>query len=116
MENETNKNIQIALDLYKKGEYQNAINAFETLLQTDKNNPNILNNIGLCYMKLSDDKMACEYFIRALSFNHKAVQTYINLSDVYYRNANIVEGINPLENAVTLLPNEIALKHYLSRF
>ena len=51
-----------------------------------------------------------------MSFNPKSVQTYINLADVYYRNKNIVEAINLLENGVTLMPQEIALKHYLSRF
>ena len=116
MENETNKDLDLALDLFKKSDYEKAIEAFNRLLDTDKNNPNILNNIGLCYMKLGEDEKASEYFIKALSFNPKAVQTYINLSDVYYRNNNIVEGINLLENAVTLLPDEIALKHYLSRF
>ena len=116
MENETNKEIEQALDLFKKAEYQKAIDAFNALLEKDKNNPNILNNIGLCYMKLGEDEKSSEYFIKALSFNPKAVQTYINLSDVYYRNNNIVEGINLLENGVTLMPDEIALKHYLSRF
>ena len=108
--------IENALDLYKKGEYEKAIAAFSDLLENDKNNPNILNNIGLCYMKLADDENASEYFIKSLSFNPKAVQTYINLSDVYYRNNNMIDGINLLENAVTLMPGEIALKHYLSRF
>lgn len=115
MENE-NKEIDLALELYKKADYKKAIETFSILNEKDKNNPNILNNIGLCYMKLSDDERASEYFIKALSFNPKSVQTYINLSDVYYRNNNIVEGINLLENGVTLMPNEIALKHYLSRF
>jgi len=116
MENETNKDLERALELFKKADYEKAIDSFNRLLETDKNNPNILNNIGLCYMKLSDDEKASEYFIKALSFNPKAVQTYINLSDVYYRNNNIIEGINLLENGVTLMPKEIALKHYLSRF
>ena len=115
MENE-NKDIEQALDLFKKAEYKQAIDAFNKLLEKDNNNPNILNNIGLCYMKLAEDEKASEYFIKALSFNPKAVQTYINLADVYYRNDNIIEGINLLENGVTLMPDEIALKHYLSRF
>lgn len=111
-----NKEIEQALELFKKAEYEKAIAAFNKLLETDNNNPNILNNIGLCYMKLADDERASGYFIKALSFNPKAVQTYINLADVYYRNNNIIEGINLLENGVTLMPDEIALKHYLSRF
>ena len=116
MENETNKELQDALECFKKQEYEKAIDAFLKVLDEDKNNPNIMNNIGLCYAKLYKDDLAIEYFMKALSFNPKSVQTYINLSDVYYRNKNIIDAINLLENGVTLMPKEIALKHYLSRF
>lgn len=116
MENEINADIQTALDYFKASEYENAAEAFLKALEEDKNNPNILNNIGLCYSKLAKDDLATEYFIKALSFNSKSVQTYINLADVYFRNKNIIDAINLLENAVTLMPQEIALKHYLSRF
>lgn len=116
MENKINDDLQLALDSFKAGEYEKAIDAFKLVLQKDNNNPNVLNNIGLCYSKLAKDDLGSEYFIKALSFNPKSVQTYINLADVYYRNKNIIEAINLLENGVTLMPQEIALKHYLSRF
>ena len=116
MENEINTEIQTALDYFKAAEYDKAAEAFLKAIESDKNNPNILNNIGLCYSKLAKDDLAIEYFIKTLSFNSKSVQTYINLADVYFRNKNIIDAINLLENAVTLMPNEIALKHYLSRF
>ena len=116
MENEINNDLQQALDSFKASDYDKALEAFLKVLEQDKNNSNLLNNIGLCYAKLAQDDMAIEYFLKALSFNPKAVQTYINLADVYYRNKHIVEAINSLENGVTLMPQEIALKHYLSRF
>lgn len=116
MENEININLQQALDAFKATDYEKAVESFLKVLEEDKNNPNILNNIGLCYAKLAKDDLAIEYFLKALSFNPKSVQTYINLADVYYRNKNIIKAINLLENGVTLMPQEIALKHYLSRF
>ena len=116
MENEININLQQALDAFKTTDYEKAVESFLKVLEEDKNNPNILNNIGLCYAKLAKDDLAIKYFLKTLSFNPKSVQTYINLSDVYYRNKNIIEAINLLENGVTLMPQEIALKHYLSRF
>lgn len=116
MENEINNDLQQALDAFKAGDYEKALASFIIVSEQDKNNPNLLNNIGLCYSKLAKDDLACEYFIKALSVNPKAVQTYINLSDVYFRNKNIIDAINLLENGVTLMPREIALKHYLSRF
>jgi len=116
MENKINIDLQQALDSFKAGDYEKAIDAFKLVLEQDKNNPNVLNNIGLCYSKLAQDDLASEYFIKTLSFNPNSVQTYINLADVYYRNKNIVEAINLLENGVTIMPQEIALRHYLSRF
>lgn len=116
MENEINKDVQAALDFYKKGDYDKALDLFLKVSEQDVDNPNLLNNIGLCYAKQAKDDKASEYFIKALSFNSKSVQTYINLADVYFRNKNIVEAINLLENGVTFLPDEIALKHYLARF
>lgn len=116
MENKINDDLQFALDSFKAGDYEKAIEAFNLVLENDNNNPNVLNNIGLCYSKLAKDDLASEYFIKTLSFNPKSVQTYINLADVYYRNRNVVEAINLLENGVTIMPQEIALKHYLSRF
>ncbi len=116
MENEINNNLKQALDSFKAADYKKAAETFLKVLEEDKNNPNILNNIGLCYSKLAKDDLAIEYFIKTLSINPKSVQTYINLSDVYFRNKNIIDAINLLENGVTLMPKEIALKHYLSRF
>lgn len=116
MENEINKELQEALDFFKAAEYQKAADAFLKVLESDNTNPNVLNNIGLCYSKLAKDDLAVEYFLRTLSINPKSVQTYINLADVYFRNKNIIDAINLLENGVTLMPDEIALKHYLSRF
>ena len=116
MENKINYDLQQALDSFKAGDYEKAIESFNLVLEQDNNNPNVLNNIGLCYSKLAKDDLASEYFIKTLSFNPKSVQTYINLADVYYRNRNIIEAINLLENGVTIMPQEIALKHYLSRF
>ena len=42
MENEINKDLQSALDAFKAGDYQKAIDAFNLVLEQDKNNPNVL--------------------------------------------------------------------------
>lgn len=116
MENEINMDLQSALDFFKAQNYEGALSCFLKVLESEPDNANLLNNTGLCYAKLAQDDKACEYLLKAIGANPKSVQSYINLSDVYYRNKNIIEAINLLETAVTLMPNEIALKHYLSRF
>ena len=109
MENKT------ALEFFKNKEYEKAVNAFKELLPEFPNDCAVLNNIGLCYSKLGQNDEAEEYFLRALSNNNKSVETYVNLSDIYYLQKRIAEAINLLETAVTLMPDNIVLLHYLAR-
>lgn len=109
MENKT------ALEFFKNKDYENAIKAFKDILAIQPNDCAVLNNIGLCYSKLGENDEAEEYFLRALSNNNKSVETYVNLSDIYYSQKRIAEAINLLETAVTLLPDNIVLLHYLAR-
>lgn len=111
MENKTKK----ALEFFKNKDYEKAISEFKELLTEIPNDCAILNNIGLCYLKLGQNDEAEEYFLRALSNNSKSVETYVNLSDIYYSEKRIAEAINLLETAVTLLPQNIVLLHYLAR-
>lgn len=116
MKNKITLEIENALESFKAGNYKEALKHFEDALTKIPDDPHILNNIGLCYAKLADLNKAEEYYIKALSTDSKLVQTYINLSETYYLNRKISEAINLLENAVTLMPEEIAIKHSLARF
>lgn len=109
------KEIENALDCFKKQDYKSAIKYFEKALIETANDPHILNNLGLCYAKLAILDKAEEYYLKALSIDSKLVQTYINLADTYYLNKKIAEAISLLENGVTLMPENIAVKHYLAR-
>lgn len=111
-----NNKIQEAIEHFNKEKYEDAIASFEIALAENENHPNILNNIGLCYAKMAQDDKAEEYYLKALSLDSKLAQTYINLTDVYFRSQRIVESITLLENAVTFMPEDITLKHCLARF
>ena len=108
--------IENALNSFKKGDYKAAIKDFEEVNSENPNNPNILNNLGLCYANLSDNERAEAYYLEALKLDSKLVQTYINLSDIYYKEKKIIDGINLLETAVTLMPENTVLKNCLARF
>ena len=107
--------IKTALELFKNKEYEKALEKFKILLKDFPSDCAILNNIGLCYSKLAQNDKAEEYFLKALSSNNKSVETYVNLSDIYYAEKRIVDAINLLETAVTLMPENIVLLHYLAR-
>lgn len=110
-----NENVKNALDNFKKQDYKSAVLDFEKALEEDKENPHLLNNIGLCYAKLALDEKAEHYYLEALKIDNTMVQTYVNLADVYYKEKRIPESINLLESGVTLMPENIVLKHYLAR-
>ncbi len=105
-----------ALENFKKGAYEEALNDFLAALGENPDDNALLNNIGLCYSKLSNDEKAEEYYTQALKDHELSVETYINLSDLYFRNKRLEEGTNLLETAVTLMPENIVLLHYLARF
>ena len=108
--------ISTALVFFKKGEYENSLNEFFAALGENPDDNAILNNIGLCFSKLANDDKAEDYFYQALKNHEKSIETYINLSDLYFRNKKYEEGANLLETAVTLMPENIVLMHYLARF
>ena len=107
--------VDLALESFKKGEYQEALDEFKAALAEDTANPHILNNIGLCYLYLEDNVNAEKSFLEALSIDDKIVQLYINLADLYYRQHEMLKAIEILQNGVYKLPDNPAIRHYLAR-
>ena len=72
--------LESAMTLFKKRDYEGAMEEFKKLLDKDNKNPHLYNNIGLCYSHLGQTTMAEEYFKKALFIDDKMVETYINLA------------------------------------
>lgn len=108
-------NIEKALDSFKKQDYKKALDEFNKALIEEKNNPHILNNIGLCHIYLDNAQQAEKAFLEALSLDDKIVQVYINLADLYYRQQDMLKAIEILQNGVYKMPDNPALRHYLAR-
>ena len=47
-----NEKIEKALDFYKQGEYEKAIDAFSSVIETENPTAEIYNNIGQCYASI----------------------------------------------------------------
>ncbi len=107
--------IKEALKYFNKKDYNKSLDVFLEALEDEKNNPNIISNIGLCYANLNDDNKAQEFYLKALNIDNKMVQTIVNLSDSYVKTNKILEAIDLLQTAVYNLPEVSVLKHYLSR-
>ena len=108
-------NIDKALDAFKKAEYGEALSLFKEALEEDKNNPHILNNIGLCHLYSGEEKEAEQAFLKAYALDDKIVQVYLNLADLYYRQGEMLKAIEILQDGVYKMPDNPALRHYLAR-
>lgn len=113
MENETTQ--QKALNFFKKADYENAAKEFLKLREELPNDVAVDNNIGLCYAKLGRPDDAEKFYLDALKKDCKSIQTYINLTDLYFARNDIAKCIGLLETAVTIMPENIVLMHYLAR-
>ena len=105
-----------ALEFYKEGKYNEAIDAFSAVLETEGDNAELYNNIGLCYANLGDDEKAEKYYLKALRVNPKLPQIYINLADIYYKQKDMAKGIDLMTGGICELPDNMVFRHYLARF
>jgi tetratricopeptide (TPR) repeat protein len=111
-----NEKIEKALECFKKKDYNGAIDLFTSAAEIETDNAEIYNNLGLCYANIGDDEKAEKNYLRSIELNPKIPQCYINLSDIYYRQKRMSDGINILSYAIDMLPDDLIFRHYLARF
>lgn len=109
-------NLKEALELFKKQDYEKAIEQFELALDdNEENRAEIFNDIGVAYLNLNEVDKAEEYLTNSLKLNPLFPQTYVNLSDLYYKKKEIEQAIDILLQGEGFLPQNVVLPHYLAR-
>lgn len=111
MDNSTQK----AIEFFKKGEWQKAIDEFSLLLENDEQNAELYNNMALCYYYLGQIEPAERFFLKALGINAQLAEVYINLADLYFKQKNYNDAIDLLHIGTAEVPDNMVLKHYLAR-
>ena len=66
-----NTKIEEALEYYKQGEYDKAIDIFSSVIETEEPTAELYNNIGQCYSSIANDTKAEENFLKAIELNPK---------------------------------------------
>lgn len=107
--------LEKAMNLFKRKDYENAVEVFKAMLEQDPKNAHLFNNIGLCYAHLGQNEIAEEYYKKALFIDDKLAETYINIADIFYKENKLLEAIEVLVSGVGALPDNAALRHYLAR-
>ena len=105
-----------AVEAYNKGDYQKAIDLFSSVLETESSSAELYNNIALCYYNLGELDKAEKNFLKAQELNPKLPQIYVNLSDIYFKKKEYLNGIELLSQGIYELPDNLVLRHYLARF
>ena len=81
--------IDKAMGLFRERKYKEAIDAFSCVLETEPDNADIYNNMGVAYSCLGNFEQAENFYTKAIELDPELAQAYINLSDLYYNNLAI---------------------------
>ncbi|MFO7872133.1 MAG: tetratricopeptide repeat protein [Candidatus Undinarchaeales archaeon] len=75
--------MQKATNALRQGNYEEAIDLYETLPDESFNKYKVLTNLGLSYFNLGDYETALEYYDKATEVNSDGVYAWINKGTVY---------------------------------
>lgn len=95
---------EYALTLLKRGEYEQAEPLLENLLAANRDDSDLLYNLGMVYSDTGRVIQAIELLSRAVEFNSESANTFVALGVAYQRNGEPSEALEALRNAVALDP------------
>jgi len=109
----TNKNFRIAMELLKKKEYNKALIFFQKAEKELKDQPKIMNNIGVCYSNLKNYSEAINYYQKAIQLDSKYFASIYNLSIAHYYLEQYDAALNSINQAIQLSPKTDSSKEKL---
>ena len=107
--------IEKAMSLFKEKKYKEAIDAFSSVLETEPDNADVYNNMGVAYSCEGDFEHAEKSYVRALELDPELAQAYINLSDLYYKSGDLASAVGTLQRGSYELRDNLAIAHLLAR-
>ena len=107
--------IDKAMSLFKEKKYKEAIDAFSAVLETEPDNADVYNNMGVAYSCTGDFEHAENYYVKAIELDPQMAQAYINLSDLYYKAGDLASALGTLQRGSYELENNLTIAHLLAR-
>ena len=107
--------IDKAMSLFKEGKYNETIDAFHSVLETEPDNADVYNNLGVAYSYVGDFEHAQLYLNKAIDLDPQLAQAYINLSDSYYKCGDLASAVGTLQRGSYELQDNLAIAHLLAR-
>lgn len=107
--------IDKAMSLFGEKKYKEAIDAFSSVLETEPDNADVYNNMGVAYACEGDFEHAEKCYVRAIDLDPELAQAYINLSDLYYKAGDLASAVGTLQRGSYELQDNLAIAHLLAR-
>ena len=109
MEKEEYKiNFEKAEGYLNKGNFNQAIREFETVLEKWPDDPKCYNKLGVCYASLRDFIKAKSYLEKALTLDLKYPEPYNNLGNICLEEKEYEKSIELYKKAIELNPDYAA--------
>ncbi|SCY97529.1 tetratricopeptide repeat protein [Alkaliphilus peptidifermentans] len=88
------------------GNYKEAINSFEQVLELEEDQLDSLVELGLCYSSINDLQEAIDYFTRALRIGGDNSEILCNLAMVYMETGCLLEAEEIIRRSLELNPDD----------
>ena len=99
----------LAIAERKAGRFDHALSAFTQALDIQKDNPQILNNLGNLYKDLENYELALSAYDQAVNVEPKFVDALKNRGLVLYDLSRFSDAISSLDQALSLRPNDVGI-------
>ncbi len=104
-------------DLYsRQGNYEKAIEEFQTAIQLKPNYGDAYHNLGNVYYAIGEDKLAIENYQKAISLNPNLWQSYQNIAAILFKHQEYEAARENLEKAIAINPQNPELYTVLGIF
>ena len=100
-----NKEVELVISLYSKGEYSKAVNSIKKLNNIYPNQPLLFNLIGACYKELDELAGAAKMFEIALNLSPNYAEAHYNLGVVLKELDQESQAIECYRKAISINPN-----------
>lgn len=107
--------IERAMELFREGKYKESIDGFSSVLETEPDNADVYNNMGVAYACVGDFEHAEKCYVRAIELDPELAQAYINLSDLYYKHGDLASALGTLQRGSYELQDNLTIAHLLAR-
>lgn len=105
--------INLAAAYFETTEYNKAIEIYEEIITSVKDNYIVYFNLANCYFKLSKNKKAIIYYKKAIDIDPNQFQSYLNLGILEKINLNFSASGQNLEKAHKINPNNSLLNYHI---